>query len=69
MEYLYVEQAEETIAVVCHFHVIRKILEDGENVRPQNAMPIACDLYPNGQVKQIVQEEDFNDTRKRLEYC
>ena len=69
MEYLYVERAEKTIAVVCHFNVIRQILEDGANVRPQNAMPIACDLHPNGQVMQIVQEEEFNDTRKRLDYC
>ena len=70
MQYLYAERVEETIAVVCHFNVIRQILEDGGSVRPQNAIPIACELYSNGQVKQKVVDDDaFNETRKCLDYC
>jgi broad specificity phosphatase PhoE len=70
MQYLYAERIEETIAVVCHFNVIREILEDGASVRPQNAVPIVCQLYPNGKVKQKVQGNDvLSETRKRLDYC
>ena len=48
MQYLYADRMEETIAVVCHFNVIREILEGGACVRPRNATPIPCELYANG---------------------
>lgn len=70
MQYLYAERMEDTIAVVCHFNVIREILEDGAGMRPQNATPIPCELYANGQVKQKVEgDEAFSEPRKRLDYC
>ena len=70
MQYLYAERVEETIVVVCHFNVIRQILEDGANLSPLNAIPIACELYANGQVKEtvVVDDDDCNETRKRLDY-
>ncbi|KAI2497188.1 hypothetical protein MHU86_17336 [Fragilaria crotonensis] len=70
MQYLFAERMEETIAVVCHYNVIREILEDGAGMRPQNATPIPCELYANGQVKQKVEGDDaFSEPRKRLDYC
>mmetsp|Transcript_19742 Transcript_19742/g.29932 ORF Transcript_19742/g.29932 Transcript_19742/m.29932 type:complete len:275 (-) Transcript_19742:111-935(-) len=50
MQYLYEEREEETIAIVCHFHVIREIVDEGGSLRPENANPIVCKLYPCGQV-------------------
>ena len=43
-----------TVALVCHYHVIRTLLQDpwdlhhNSNVFPQNAQPIKCHLYNNG---------------------
>jgi hypothetical protein len=53
-QWLYQERTESTIAVVCHYNVIRSAVMDGEKLRPQNATPIRCCLYPNGEL--IVQE-------------
>lgn len=67
MQYLFEERIEETIAVVCHFNVIRQILGDkGSSVQPQNATPIPCDLQPDGQV--VLLEEDTAIPRKQLDY-
>lgn len=63
MQYLFEEREEEIIAVVCHFNVIRQIVDDGGSLRPQNALPIHCELRPNGQVVQIDEE-----ARKQLDF-
>jgi broad specificity phosphatase PhoE len=50
-EWLYKERTERTIAVVCHYNVIRAMLQDRlgrTNIRPQNADPIRCLLTPEG---------------------
>eukprot|EP00546_Thalassionema_frauenfeldii_P012946 CAMPEP_0178921030 /NCGR_PEP_ID=MMETSP0786-20121207/15327_1 /TAXON_ID=186022 /ORGANISM="Thalassionema frauenfeldii, Strain CCMP 1798" /LENGTH=227 /DNA_ID=CAMNT_0020595149 /DNA_START=27 /DNA_END=710 /DNA_ORIENTATION=- len=52
MKYLYEEREEETIAVVCHYNVIREIIcDEGKSLRPVNADPIVCTLYHNGEVR------------------
>jgi broad specificity phosphatase PhoE len=67
MQYLFEERIEETIAVVCHFNVIRLILGDnGRSVQPQNATPIPCELQPDGQV--VLLEDDTAIPRKQLNY-
>ena len=62
LQYLYHDRPEESIAVVCHYNVIRSMVVDnpasstpssGRNrtsntLRPQNAEPIYCYLYHNG---------------------
>jgi broad specificity phosphatase PhoE len=48
--WLYNERREITIAVVCHYNVIRSVVVDGEKLRPCNADPIKCYLYSNGEV-------------------
>jgi broad specificity phosphatase PhoE len=47
---LYYDRDETTIAVVCHYNVIRSAVVDGSSLRPMNALPIVCDLYSNGDV-------------------
>ena len=47
---LYHDRDETTIAVVCHYNVIRSAVVDGSTLRPMNAVPIACNLYSNGEV-------------------
>jgi broad specificity phosphatase PhoE len=49
-QWLYKEREELTIAVVCHYNVIRTAVIDGEKLRPINATPIRCSLYPNGEL-------------------
>lgn len=52
-EWLYKERSERTIAVVCHYNVIRAILQDRlgrTSIRPENADPIKCLLSPDGSV-------------------
>jgi broad specificity phosphatase PhoE len=67
MQYLFEERMEETIAVVCHFNVIRQILGDkGGSIQPQNAVPIPCDLRPGGHVELL--EDDTAIPRKQLDY-
>lgn len=64
MQYLYEEREEQCIAVVCHFNVIRQIVDN--SLRPENALPIACVLKHNGEVilrEQITQGKlDFGDS-------
>lgn len=50
MQYLYDDRPEQSIAVVCHYNVIRQIVEDAGSLRPENANPIHCELQPTGQV-------------------
>jgi broad specificity phosphatase PhoE len=61
LQWLYHERAETTLAVVCHFNVIRSAVCNGKelNVRPANAMPLCCQLYSNGDLILIeaVEEE------------
>jgi broad specificity phosphatase PhoE len=40
------ERPEQHIAVVCHYNVIRAAL--GSDARPKNAVPIRCQLHPDG---------------------
>jgi broad specificity phosphatase PhoE/SAM-dependent methyltransferase len=47
-ECLYHDRTETTIAVVCHYNVIRSAVTDGANLRPANAVPIPCLLHSNG---------------------
>ena len=61
MHYLYHERPEQVIAVVCHYNVIRCILDDGGKTSPQNAEPIHCELHSNGQVKQMVYRKANKD--------
>jgi broad specificity phosphatase PhoE len=49
-QWLYKERPESTIAVVCHYNVIRSAVIDGEKLRPRNATPIRCSLYSNGEL-------------------
>jgi broad specificity phosphatase PhoE len=44
------QRPEQTIAIVCHFHVIRAILQD-LTLRPENASPFLCMLHPDGRVE------------------
>jgi len=48
LHYLYHEREETTIAIVCHYNVIRSAIIDGAKLRPMNAVPIPCMLYSNG---------------------
>mmetsp|Transcript_42914 Transcript_42914/g.48752 ORF Transcript_42914/g.48752 Transcript_42914/m.48752 type:complete len:267 (-) Transcript_42914:32-832(-) len=60
MLYLHREQEENCIAIVCHFHVIREIVEDGKSLRPRNAVPIVCNLLPNGRV--VLNNEEISQS-------
>lgn len=42
------ERAERTIAVVCHYNVIRSMLSPA--IHPTNGIPIACQLNDNGEL-------------------
>mmetsp|Transcript_20491 Transcript_20491/g.48670 ORF Transcript_20491/g.48670 Transcript_20491/m.48670 type:complete len:367 (+) Transcript_20491:22-1122(+) len=62
LHYLYHDRPESSIAVVCHYNVIRSMVVDSptssaptsggtgtaSTLRPQNAEPIYCYLYHNG---------------------
>ena len=50
LKWLAEERPESTIAVVCHYNVIREAVKDGRSLRPVNAVPIRCYLYPNGKL-------------------
>ena len=58
LEWLYNERQETTIAIVCHYNVIRSLIVDSStlNIRPKNAMPICCLLHSNGDL--ILDEKD-----------
>jgi broad specificity phosphatase PhoE len=49
-QWLYKERQEMNIAVVCHYNVIRSVVEDGEKLRPRNADPLRCNLFPGGEL-------------------
>ena len=51
------ERTEDTIAVVCHYHVIRAALAKFD-IRPRNAVPIACHLHSDGRLVPIVEAEE-----------
>ncbi|KAG7362077.1 methyltransferase domain containing protein [Nitzschia inconspicua] len=59
-QFLYQSRSETTIAVVCHYNVIRSAVMDGATLRPANAVPIACQLYPNGDVELLGSPDDAN---------
>lgn len=42
------ERKYETIAVVCHFNIIRMAFSEYDAVQPENAIPIECLLHSNG---------------------
>ena len=44
--WLYHERNETIVAVVCHYNVIRSAI--GHTIRPENATPICCRLYEDG---------------------
>lgn len=44
------QRPEQTMAIVCHFHVIQAILQD-LTLRPENATPMSCILHPDGRVE------------------
>jgi ribA/ribD-fused uncharacterized protein len=50
LSWLSAEREESTIAVVCHYNVIREAVKDGKSLSPVNATPIRCCLYPNGEL-------------------
>lgn len=53
--YLYHSRSETTMAVVCHYNVIRSVVSDGgASLRPANAIPIECRLHSNGDVEMVV---------------
>jgi hypothetical protein len=71
------EQREmDTIAVVCHFNVIKFSLND-KNIKPQNAIPIECRLYQDGTLEVVETHEDkvktmtetLADLKKKNEWC
>lgn len=47
-QYLYREREETSIAICCHYNVIRSAVVDGPQLRPENALPINCVLFSNG---------------------
>eukprot|EP00980_Cylindrotheca_fusiformis_P002625 scaffold618_cov130-Cylindrotheca_fusiformis.AAC.29 len=61
-EWLYDARAEKNIAVVCHFNVIRSLIQDGlgrTDIRPQNGVPIKCLLTPEGSLIVTNPEDDI----------
>jgi len=49
-KWLYSDRDENTVAVVCHYNVIRSAVIDSEKLKPKNAIPIRCSLYSNGEL-------------------
>jgi broad specificity phosphatase PhoE len=50
-QWLYHEREESTMAVVCHYNVIRSaVSRNGSSLHPENALPIRCELYSNGEL-------------------
>jgi broad specificity phosphatase PhoE len=50
-QWLYHERDESTMAVVCHYNVIRSaVSRNGSSLHPENALPIRCELYSNGEL-------------------
>jgi len=50
MRWLAEKRDESVVAVVCHYNVIREAVTEGNHLSPSNAVPIRCQLYPNGKV-------------------
>lgn len=48
LHWIYKERPEITIAIVCHYNVIRSAVVEGIRLKPCNAIPIRCQLYSNG---------------------
>jgi broad specificity phosphatase PhoE len=48
LHWIYEERPETTIAIVCHYNVIRSAVVDGIRLKPHNAIPIRCQLFNNG---------------------
>jgi broad specificity phosphatase PhoE len=48
LHWIFNERPETTIAIVCHYNVIRSAAVDGSRLKPHNAIPIRCQLYNNG---------------------
>jgi broad specificity phosphatase PhoE len=54
-QWLYHERDESTMAVVCHYNVIRSAVSiNGSSLHPENALPIRCKLYSNGELVLVV---------------
>jgi hypothetical protein len=47
-QFLYREREETSIAVCCHYNVICSAVVDSPQLRPENAVPISCVLFSNG---------------------
>jgi broad specificity phosphatase PhoE len=58
LQWLYKQREESTIAVVCHYNVIRRAVQDGQFLRPANATPIRCYLRPSGELVVALAEPD-----------
>jgi len=54
-QWIAAERTETTIAVVSHFGVIRAAVGAQYDLRPKNAVPIQCRLYPNGTLQVCVE--------------
>ena len=56
LQQLYQDRSETTMAIVCHYNVIRSLLahHQGISIRPTNAIPIQCRLYANGKIEAAV---------------
>eukprot|EP00525_Craspedostauros_australis_P002321 CAMPEP_0198128070 /NCGR_PEP_ID=MMETSP1442-20131203/48520_1 /TAXON_ID= /ORGANISM="Craspedostauros australis, Strain CCMP3328" /LENGTH=221 /DNA_ID=CAMNT_0043788159 /DNA_START=38 /DNA_END=703 /DNA_ORIENTATION=- len=50
LQWLYDERSETTIAIVCHFYVIKALLQSA-SICPVNAEPIRCTLHSNGELE------------------
>ncbi|CAB9530148.1 PGAM [Seminavis robusta] len=49
-QWIATHRSEQSIAVVCHYNVIRSALQNG-GPKPKNALPIPCLLYPDGRIE------------------
>ena len=47
------ERGCKSIAIVCHFNVIRTVLPDGHLIHPENAIPMECLLCRNGELRVV----------------
>ena len=54
--WLYQEREESIVALVCHYNVIRSAVLDGAQLRPRNAAPIQCSLYPGGELVAVSEQ-------------
>jgi broad specificity phosphatase PhoE len=58
-QWLYHEREESTMAIVCHYNVIRSaVSRNGSSLHPENALPIRCDLHSDGELAVVGQRTE-----------